>query len=83
MFLPTSIQLGTLVINNTDHNGAVSFGKNMLVNREVKAKKNQGQGQQLADGALRFATIQMTLDDEPIDFHRMKTNRPFRPEGGM
>jgi len=76
MFLPTSIQIGSMVLNNCDHAGAVSFGVNEKLNRNVSAKKNQGYGQQFADLTLRLATIQLVLDDERIDTFSSKFRRP-------
>jgi hypothetical protein len=74
MFLPASIQIGKLVLNNSGHAGAVSIGAAAKLNRNVSAKQNQGFGQQCADGTLRIANVQLMLDDESSDFYSFKTN---------
>ncbi|CAM3824409.1 hypothetical protein COLU111180_09635 [Cohnella lubricantis] len=75
MFVPASIQIGSIELNNCDHAGAVSFGVNHKLNRNVRAKKNQGFGQQFADQTLRFAAIQLLLDEESSDSIRSKADR--------
>lgn len=69
-------------INNTDHGSSVSFGTNVKSNRNVSAKKNQGFGQQLADGVLRFAPVQFVLDDELFDRNSEKTRSHTGAKGG-
>lgn len=76
MFLPASIQIGSMILNNSDHAGAVSIGVNEKLNRNVNGKKNQGFGQQHADQTLRLATIQLLLDDEITDTFSAKFRRP-------
>lgn len=72
MFLPCDIHIGSMKLNNTDHSSTVSFGTTKLINRNVKAKKTQGFGQQLSDFTLRFCPIQMVIDDDMSDAFRMK-----------
>lgn len=74
MFIPVSVNIGGLEINNTDHLGSVSFGTNVKVGRNVSAKKNQGFGQQHADASPRFFTVQMVLDDDKLDSFSQKNN---------
>lgn len=75
MFLPASIQIGSLVLNNTDHGSNVSIGATKKLNRRVSAKKTQGQGQQHGDGVLRFATISLVLDDDLSDVYNSKADK--------
>ena len=72
MFLPCDIRIGSMTLNNSDHGSTVSFGTTKLINRNVKAKKTQGFGQQFSDFTMRFSPIQMVIDDEMSDAFRMK-----------
>ncbi|MFB6366772.1 hypothetical protein ACFCP7_22435 [Paenibacillus elgii] len=82
-FESTSVTIGVIKLNNTDHMASVSAGSNYMVNRNVKAKKTQGFGQQLADSVFRFDTISMVLDGDIIDTESCKTDgyRKFHAEG--
>lgn len=83
-FESTSVTIGAIKLNNTDHLANVSAGSNYMVNRNVKAKKTQGFGQQLADSVLRFDTIQAVLDADIIDGTSSKTDgypKNFQSEG--
>jgi hypothetical protein len=72
-FLPTTINLKGIKLNNVDHLSTVSFNSTMIQNKNVSAKKNQGMGQQLADGTLRAFTISSTIDNELQDSTSQKT----------
>lgn len=74
-FIPAKVNIGSVIINNTDHSSTISFGSALEVNRNVSGKKNQGFGQQHADACLRFCTVSMTMDDEPADSISAKMNR--------
>ncbi|HHY71981.1 MAG TPA: hypothetical protein GX497_01900 [Bacillus bacterium] len=73
-FLPTNINIKDIKLNNVDHLGAVSFSSTIKQNRNANAKKNQGFGQQHADGAVRVESISFTIDDEAVDFITIKSN---------
>jgi hypothetical protein len=45
----------------------------MIQNKNVSAKKNQGFGQQHADGTLRAFTVSSTIDNELQDSISQKT----------
>lgn len=75
MFVPCRIHIGSMKLNNADHSSTVSFGTAALVNRNVKAKKSQGFGQQFSDFAPRFRPIQMVIDEEMSDSFRMKNSK--------
>lgn len=66
-FLPSNINIKNMKLNNVDHLGSVSFGSNVKKNRNVSAKKNQGFGQQLADGTIRVFTNANVVDDDIED----------------
>ncbi|WP_026565788.1 hypothetical protein [Bacillus sp. UNC41MFS5] len=72
-FLPTTINLKGIKLNNVDHLNTVSFNSTLIQNKNVSAKKNQGFGQQLADGTLRAFTISSTIDNELQDSMSQKT----------
>lgn len=72
-FLPTTINIKGIKLNNVDHLGAVSFSSTIIQNRNVSGKKNQGIGQQLADGTLRAFTVSSTIDNEIQDCMSQKT----------
>jgi hypothetical protein len=74
-FEPSSVNIGTLKVNNVDHGGNISFGQSLKMNRNVSAKKSQGFGQQHADSVIRFDTIQLLLDEDVLDRTAMKMNR--------
>lgn len=65
-FLPTTINLKGIKLNNVDHLSTVSFNSTKIQNKNVCAKKNQGMGPQLADGTLRAFTISSTIDNNEI-----------------
>ncbi|OCA81675.1 hypothetical protein A8F94_22725 [Bacillus sp. FJAT-27225] len=67
MFLPTNITIKGIKLNNTDHLSTVSFNSTIKHNRNVSAKKNQGFGQQHADGCLRIFVSTSINDNEPFD----------------
>lgn len=72
-FLPTTVNIKVMKLNNVDHLSVVSFGTTINQNRNVNAKKNQGFGQQLADDTLRAFTISSTTDNEAQDLMSQKT----------
>ncbi|WP_241158496.1 hypothetical protein [Cohnella candidum] len=75
MFGPVQIDIKGMKVNNADHAGFISFGRTVLTNRNVAAKKTQGFGQQFADGVVRLCTVQYVQDDEVEDFRSVKENR--------
>lgn len=66
-FLPTNINIQNIKLNNVDHLSAVSFSSTVKQNRNVSAKKNQGFGQQFADGVKRVSSVTYVMDDEALD----------------
>lgn len=66
-FLPNTVNIKEMKLNNVDHLGDISFSTTIKQNRNVNAKKNQGLGQQLADGTLRAFTVTSTIDNEAQD----------------
>jgi hypothetical protein len=72
-FLPTTINIKGIKLNNVDHLSTVSFSSTIIHNKNVSAKKNQGMGQQLADGTWRAFTVSSTLDNELQDSTSQKT----------
>ncbi|MEH7076008.1 hypothetical protein [Neobacillus drentensis] len=72
-FLPTTINIKGIKLNNLDHLSNVSFNSTMIQNRNVSAKKNQGIGQQMADGTLRAFTVSSIFENEPQDSRSQKT----------
>ena len=73
--MPIEINIGNMKLNNVDHAAVVSLGRTVQTNRNVKVKKTQGFGQQLADRVLRFAPVQAVRDDDPSDACRIKSAR--------
>lgn len=73
-FMPIKINIKDIKLNNIDHLGALSFGTTIKKNRNVSAKKNQGFGQQFADGTIRMDTTSSVLDNETLDSYSQKTN---------
>lgn len=71
-FIPSKVNIGAIKINSPDHIGSVSLGQNFMVNKNVKAKKNQAYGQQMADLTLIAVPILITLDDDNIDQSSIK-----------
>lgn len=74
MFIPTNVNISNIKIGNSDHDGSVSFGSNIITNRNVSGKKNQGFGQQNADFCNLFSPIQSILDNDEIDALAQKLN---------
>lgn len=72
-FLPTNINIKDMKINNVDHLSAVSFSSTIKQNRNANAKKNQGFGQQHADGVTRVSSVSYTMDDEIVDSITIKS----------
>lgn len=72
-FLPTTINIKGIKLNNVDNLSTVSFSSTIIQNKNVSAKKNQGIGQQLSDGTLRAFTVSSTLDNELQDSMSQKT----------
>ncbi|MHC0038044.1 hypothetical protein [Pseudoneobacillus sp. C159] len=73
-FLPTKIDIKGIKINNVDHLGSVSLSSTIKQNRNVAGKKNQGFGQQMADGCLKIFTISSVNDNESVDSYFQKRN---------
>lgn len=67
MFLPASIQIGSLQIRDGDSAAAMTIGSSLMIGRRVSGKKNLGFGQQFGDGSVRFATVQLLLDNDGAD----------------
>jgi hypothetical protein len=77
-FIPTKVNITEIKLNNIDHGSSISFSSTLKQNRNVSAKKNQGFGQQLADGCLRIYTTSATLDHDVEDSSSRKaTNKPL------
>jgi hypothetical protein len=72
-FLPTNITINAMKLNNVDHLGIVSLSSTTIQNRNVSAKKNQGFGQQFADGVVRAFNVSSTIDHEILDGNSQKT----------
>ncbi|OCA91947.1 hypothetical protein A8F95_18730 [Bacillus wudalianchiensis] len=73
-FLPAKVNINHVKVNNSDHLSAVSFSSTVKRNRNVCAKKNQGFGQQMADGTLRMFSKTWTIDHDTVDSCREKSN---------
>ena len=73
-FLPTKVNITSIKLNNVDHLSSVSFSSTIKKNRNVSAKKNQGFGQQFADGSLRIFSTTSTMDDDIKDSCSQKAN---------
>jgi hypothetical protein len=73
--VPIVIRLGVVKLNNIEHMGSVVLGSACRLNRNVAGKKNQGFGQQHADGVRRERNVHWTQDDEPADAASRKINR--------
>ena len=73
-FLPTKVNISDIKINNLDHLGAVSFSSTVKRNRNVSSKKNQGFGQQMADGTFRIFSQSSIMDQDMEDSSSRKTN---------
>ena len=71
-FIPTKVNITGIKLNNIDHGSSISFSSTVKQNRNVSAKKNQGFGQQLADGCLRIYTTSAILDDDVEDSQSQK-----------
>lgn len=73
-FLPTKVNITGIKLNNVDHLSSVSFSSTIKKNRNVSAKKNQGFGQQMADGSLRIFSTTSIMDDDIKDSFSQKEN---------
>lgn len=73
-FIPTKVNITEIKLNNIDHCSSISFSSTIIQNRNVSAKKNQGFGQQLADGCFRINTTSATFDHDVEDFLIQKSN---------
>lgn len=74
-FLPTNITIKDIKLNNVDHLSAVSLSSTIRKNRNVAPKKNQGFGQQMADGCLRAFSVSSVDDNEIEDSYTIKNRR--------
>jgi hypothetical protein len=72
-FLPTNVNIKGMKLNNVDHLSSVSFHSTIKQNRNVSAKKNQGFGQQFADGTIRAFTVTSIIDNDSQDSITEKT----------
>ena len=72
-FMPIKVNIGDIKLNNIDHLSAVSLGSTSKKNRNVSAKKNQGFGQDFADGSIRIDTSSSILDNEIHDSNSEKS----------
>ncbi|MEH7178066.1 hypothetical protein [Neobacillus vireti] len=73
-FIPTKVTIKAIKLNNIDHGSSISFSSTLKKNRNVAAKKNQGFGQQLADGCLRIYSTSSILDHDIEDSNSQKVN---------
>ena len=73
-FLPTKVNISAIKLNNIDHLSSVSFSSTIKKNRNVSAKKNQGFGQQMADGTLRVFSKSSVMDNDMEDSCTEKSN---------
>jgi hypothetical protein len=71
-FIPTKVNITGIKLNNIDHVSSISFSSTVKQNRNVSAKKNQGFGQQLADGCLKIYTTSAILDHDIEDSESQK-----------
>jgi hypothetical protein len=74
-FVPININLGDLKFNNADHSSAISLGSTVQIGRNVKAKKNQAFGQQIADNTIQVAPFSKTLDNDLSDVFSIKKTK--------
>ena len=73
-FLPTKVNITEIKLNNIDHGSSISLSSTFKKNRNVSAKKNQGFGQQFADGCLKIHTASAILDHDVEDSNSQKVN---------
>ncbi len=73
-FLPTKVNITEIKLNNIDHGSSISLSSTLKQNRNVSAKKNQGFGQQFADGCLKIYTTSAILDHDVEDSNSQKVN---------
>ncbi|MDQ0156294.1 hypothetical protein [Robertmurraya andreesenii] len=73
-FLPQKISITGIKVNNEDHLSSISISSTRKINRNVCAKKNQGIGQQFADGCLRMYTVSAVFDEDREDSISIKRN---------
>jgi len=66
-FLPASINIKGIKLNNMDNLSSLSLSSTTKKNSNVSAKKNQGVGQQHADGTLRIYSKGYVIDNETLD----------------
>jgi hypothetical protein len=77
-FIPTNVNITEIKLNNIDHGSSISFSSTVKQNRNIKAKKNQGFGQQLGDECLRIYTTSATFDHDVEDSNSQKvTGKPL------
>ena len=72
-FLPTKVNITAIKLNNVDHLSSISFSSTIKKNRNVSAKKNQGFGQQMADGTLRVFSTTSIMDNDIRGFLHTKS----------
>ncbi|AGX04933.1 MULTISPECIES: hypothetical protein [Bacillus] len=74
MFYPARVTIGKTSIRSSDHGNGIVFGQNITVNKAVNGKKNQGFGQQSADGVFLAMPAGVVWDGEQDDSRSVKNN---------
>ncbi|MGD6900894.1 hypothetical protein [Bacillus infantis] len=74
MFYPTRVTIGKTSIRSTDHGSGIIFGQNIMVNKAVNGKKNQGFGQQSADRVFMAVPAGVVWDGDEEDSPSVKNN---------
>lgn len=63
----STVNIHFIKLNTFDHGSSLSTGGSLIVGKHIFAKKNQGFGQQFADGSVHVLPISSTWDADLID----------------
>ncbi|MGD6856728.1 hypothetical protein [Bacillus infantis] len=74
MFYPARVTIGKTSIRSADHGTGIIFGQNIMVNKAVNGKKNQGFGQQSADRVFMAVPAGIVWDGDQEDSTSVKNN---------
>ena len=66
-FLPSSVNLNFIKVNGIANNSNISTGSNVMMNRNASLHKNEGFGEQNADGVEVHIPISYVDDGDLID----------------
>jgi hypothetical protein len=74
MFYPARVTIGKTSLRSSDHGNGIIFGQNIMANKAVNGKKNQGFGQQSADGVIMAMPAGVVWDGDQEDNTGVKNN---------